>query len=137
MVQAGAVRNFSQNWTSERGCTCGWQEPGHKETCTKCLVHKKGNLLSVEEDLGCWRGRISLDLLHGSGMRDLGFLVTVPAVPCLNWVNLSSCSLRIFDCIIFLIVWQYAFLESWAIIPPITKSKPEGRKGGREHEKGL
>lgn len=28
-------------------------------------------------------------------------------------------------------------MESRAIIPPIAKPKPEGRKGGREHEKGA
>lgn len=68
-------------------------------------------------------------------MRDLGFPVADPALLSLNWVNLGSCFLSIFD---FYFFFYYCmakyFLESWAIIPPIAKSKPrsEKRVEGRE-----
>lgn len=57
------------------GAACGagrsWQD-------TKCMLGAdlKGSLLSVEEDLGCWRTRINLVLLLGRRMRGLDFLVT-------------------------------------------------------------
>lgn len=72
VAQAGVVRNSGQNWTSDRGGTCGWQEPGHKGSCTKCMVDAdtKRSLLSMEEGLGRWRARISSDLLLGRKMRE-------------------------------------------------------------------
>lgn len=138
MVQAGVVRNSGRNWTSDRGCTCGWQEPGHKGTCTKCMVDAdiKGSLLSVEEDLGCWRARVSSDLLLGRRMRDLGFLGTVPALPCLIWVNLSSCSLRIFDFFIFFLnstaICVFGKLCYYSSNSKIQSRREKGREGAQE-----
>lgn len=90
---------------------------------------------SVEEDLGFWRTRISLDLLLGRRMRDLGFLVTVPAMPCLNWVNLSSCSLRIFDFFFFFNCRAICVFGKPGYYPSNSKTqtrREKGREGARE-----
>lgn len=71
----------------------------------------------MEEDLGCWgsqdrpRFAVACGELEREGGRDLGFPVAVPALPCSNWVNLSSCSLSIFE-VFFFIVQQNAFWKA-------------------------
>lgn len=68
-------------------------------------------------------------------MRDLGFPVAVPALPRLNWVNLGSCSLSIFDIFLLhskMLFGQLDYYPSNSKIQNQKRERGEGREGGRE-----
>lgn len=67
-------------------------------------------------------------------MRDLDFLVAVPALPCLNWVNLGSCSLSIFDFFFLLLLYSKILFGKSGYYPSNSKIQTQKRERGEGRE---